>query len=50
MGYYYLQADNTPGGPESLNFLLMMTVSEQITLATLVVPEGGEDWRRWPGW
>jgi uncharacterized membrane protein YhaH (DUF805 family) len=44
MRYYYLQADNTPGGPESLESLVAMVASGQITLATLVVPVGGEDW------
>jgi uncharacterized membrane protein YhaH (DUF805 family) len=44
MRYYYLQADNTPGGPESLETLVAMVASGQITLATLVVPAGGEDW------
>ena len=44
MTYYYLAADGTTAGPEPLDLLTGLAGSGAISLATLVVPAGGEDW------
>ncbi len=44
MTYYYLAADGTTAGPEPLDVLTALAGSGVISLATLVVPAGGEDW------
>jgi len=44
MTYYYLAADGSTAGPETLENLTALVASGAITLATLVVPAGGEDW------
>jgi|GEM_PF-4901052 len=44
MKYFYLTADGTTAGPETLETLAGMLGSGAVTLGTLVVPAGGEDW------
>ncbi len=44
MTYYYLAADGSTAGPETLEVLTALAATGAITLATLVVPAGGEDW------
>jgi hypothetical protein len=44
MTYYYLAADGSTAGPETLEALTALVASGVISLATLVVPAGGEDW------
>ena len=44
MKYFYLSADGTTAGPETLETLCAMMSSGTVSLATLVVPAGGEDW------
>lgn len=44
MTYYYLAADGSTAGPETLEALTALVASGAISLATLVVPAGGEDW------
>ncbi len=44
MKYFYLTADATTSGPEPLETLCAMMNSGSLSLATLVVPAGGEDW------
>ena len=44
MKYFYLTAEGTTAGPESLETLCAMMSSGAVSLTTLVVPAGGEDW------
>ncbi len=44
MKYFYLTAEGVTAGPESLETLCTMMSSGPVSLATLVVPAGGEDW------
>ena len=44
MKYFYLTADGATAGPEPLETLCAMMSSGTLSLATLVVPAGGEDW------
>ena len=44
MKYFYLTADGTTAGPEPLETLCAMMNSGSLSLPTLVVPAGGEDW------
>ena len=44
MTYYYLTADGTTAGPEPLETLATLIENGAVSLATLVVPAGGEDW------
>ena len=44
MKYFYLTAEGITAGPESLVTLCAMMGSGTVSLATLVVPAGGEDW------
>lgn len=44
MKYYYVNAAGASAGPESLEALCAMAATGAITLATMVVPVGGEDW------
>jgi hypothetical protein len=44
MKYFYLSAEGTTAGPETLETLTAMVARGEITLGTLVVPAGGEDW------
>src|SRR6187455_815532 len=44
MKYFYLTAEGVTAGPESLETLCAMMSSGAVSLATLVVPAGGEDW------
>lgn len=44
MTYYYLTAEGITAGPEPLENLTALIESGAVSLATLVVPAGGEDW------
>lgn len=44
MKYFYITAEGATAGPESLETLCAMMGSGAASLATLVVPAGGEDW------
>lgn len=44
MKYYFLNSDGSAAGPETLPELVERIAAGEITLATLVVPAGGEDW------
>lgn len=44
MTYYYIAADGSTAGPETLAVLTGMVTSGAIGLGTMVVPAGGEDW------
>jgi GYF domain 2 len=44
MTYYYLPSDGVTAGPASLPALVEIIAAGTVTLATLVVPAGGEDW------
>jgi hypothetical protein len=44
MKYYYLTADGTTAGPETLEMLCGMVAGGGLDLSVMVVPAGGEDW------
>ena len=44
MKYFYLTSEGVTAGPESLEALCTMMGGGTVSLATLVVPAGGEDW------
>jgi hypothetical protein len=44
MKYYYLAADGSTAGPETLESLTALMAGGTVTVATMVVPMGGEDW------
>ncbi|HEX2750988.1 MAG TPA: GYF domain-containing protein [Verrucomicrobiales bacterium] len=44
MKYYYIAADGSTAGPETLETLTALMANGTVTVATMVVPAGGEDW------
>src|SRR6188508_422338 len=44
MKYYYQTADGATAGPETLERLTALMATGEVSMATMVVPAGGEDW------